>query len=102
MIDSLQSWFTSVCDGEWEHQYGIKIESVDNPGWCVEIDLSGTSLDGHAYESRKVERGGNDWFMARVEDSKFIAGCGPSNLSEAIAEFKLWANGILVDSPPPA
>ncbi len=95
MIDSLQDWFASVCDGEWEHQYGIKIETVDNPGWCIEIELSGTLLDGQAYESQKVERSDNDWFITRVEDSKFIAGCGPSNLSEVVSEFKSWASSIL-------
>ncbi|TMB85990.1 MAG: hypothetical protein E6J45_14585 [Chloroflexi bacterium] len=28
----LQHWYLSRCDGEWEHQRGITIESLDNPG----------------------------------------------------------------------
>ncbi len=92
MIKSLQNWFASVCDGQWEHEYGIKIETVDNPGWYIQIDLAGTGLAEKKYECRTVERGDNDWFKTRIEDARFIAGCGPCNLAEVIAEFTAWAN----------
>jgi hypothetical protein len=28
----LEAWYASRCDGEWEHGYGISIETLDNPG----------------------------------------------------------------------
>ncbi len=37
------------CDGEWEHDYGIKIETLDNPGWLVSIDLLGTDLEDKSF-----------------------------------------------------
>lgn len=40
----LQDWYIQNCDGDWEHCYGIKIETLDNPGWCIDIDLIGTNL----------------------------------------------------------
>ena len=44
MIDWLQNWYCSNCDGGWEHSYGIKIQTLDNPGWHVEIDLMETRV----------------------------------------------------------
>ena len=44
-IQWLQSWYQEQCDNDWEHQYGIKIDSLDNPGWVVTIDLAGTPLE---------------------------------------------------------
>ena len=42
-IEWLQQWYQKNCDGEWEHLYGIEIETLDNPGWHVKIDLEETS-----------------------------------------------------------
>ena len=25
--------FANECDGDWEHENQVKIETVDNPGW---------------------------------------------------------------------
>ena len=46
-IRSYYEWFRSQCDGEWEHDNRIKIETLDNPGWDVWInfDYSQLSLD---------------------------------------------------------
>ncbi|OAX48412.1 hypothetical protein gpAD87_09590 [Paenibacillus sp. AD87] len=38
----LQNWYLENCNGDWEHSYGVKIDTVDNPGWSVEIDLTDT------------------------------------------------------------
>ena len=50
----LQLWYSRQCDGDWEHGLGIRIESLDNPGWSVRIDLKGTNLDGRDGLGRKV------------------------------------------------
>lgn len=42
MVEStkyLDSWLVSMSDGNWEHHNGITIESTDNPGWMLSIDL---------------------------------------------------------------
>ncbi len=36
----LSAWHLRQCDGEWEHRYGVKITTYDNPGWGVEIDIA--------------------------------------------------------------
>ncbi|UCH44768.1 MAG: hypothetical protein JSV11_10785 [Nitrospiraceae bacterium] len=40
-FDRLNRWYINQCNGDWEHQYGIVIETLDNPGWRVKIDLTG-------------------------------------------------------------
>jgi Immunity protein 53 len=41
-ISWLEDWYETQCDGDWEHQHGLKIDTLDNPGWQVQIDLDGT------------------------------------------------------------
>lgn len=41
-ITWLEAWYQQNCDGYWEHSYGIEIETLDNPGWHVKIDLRET------------------------------------------------------------
>ncbi len=50
----LQSWFVNQCNGVWEHEHGISIETTDNPGWLVKIDLVGTALEGCVFPSSKA------------------------------------------------
>jgi len=90
MLETIQDWFASNCNGQWEHECGVKIETIDNPGWYIEIDLSDTPLDSHGYESQVVERSDSDWFNCKVERHKFVAGCGVRNLSEVLEEFRNW------------
>ncbi len=51
-MDSMQrlvQWWRAQCDGEWEHEFGITIETMDNPGWLVKIDLSYTNADVQSF-----------------------------------------------------
>jgi hypothetical protein len=45
-LKQLQNWFSSQCDGDWEHNFGFTIETIDNPGWSLEVDLNNTEFDG--------------------------------------------------------
>jgi len=37
-LTELQAWYVVQCDGDWEHTYGVKIETLDNPGWMLRVD----------------------------------------------------------------
>ena len=39
-LRKLQSWYQAQCDEDWEHGEGITIETLDNPGWSLEIALA--------------------------------------------------------------
>ncbi|WP_035898448.1 Imm53 family immunity protein [Labrenzia sp. DG1229] len=38
-ISQIEKWFAANCDGDWEHQGGLTIKTLDNPGWSVRLDL---------------------------------------------------------------
>jgi len=39
-LDAIDAWLKNMADGLWEHHNGITIESTDNPGWMMRIDLA--------------------------------------------------------------
>jgi len=40
IIQWLQDWTKSQIDGDWEHELGISISMLDNPGWILKADIS--------------------------------------------------------------
>lgn len=90
-IESLQEWFEDQIDGTWEHQRGIKIETLDNPGWSFEADLCGTSLEGAVLDRVDVTRTEDDWLTLMVEEGTFKGFGGPHNLDEIVQQFLAWA-----------
>jgi len=90
-LERLQAWYLRHCDGEWEHRYGVKIGNLDNPGWMIDIDLTGTSNERQRFEPVKVERSEHDWIDARIQENQVRIRCGPSNLDEALRLFLDWA-----------
>ena len=88
----LSAWFESHCDGDWEHSFGVKIETTDNPGWIVEIDLTDTGLEGRVFASFASERSDVDWIRGALDKAVVRIACGTSNLSEAITIFREWVS----------
>lgn len=86
-IELLQNWFTEQCDGEWEHEHGIKIETLDNPGWKIVIPLTQTKLCNKNFTSIDIERGENDWVFCEKKDFNFYGYGGSKNLPEIIMHF---------------
>jgi hypothetical protein len=89
----LQRWYLSRCDGEWEHRHGVTIESLDNPGWRVTIDLAGLPMAGTGCDWAKIDRSEHDWLHWRVADQRFEGGCGATNLGELIGTFLVAVAG---------
>lgn len=36
----IMRWYASQCDGDWEHEHGMSIETIDNPGWALEVSFA--------------------------------------------------------------
>lgn len=83
----LCQWYLSNCDGEWEHEYGVKIETLDNPGWYVEINLVGTELESAVLDRIFVEHSEHSWYSVEIESGRFLGACGPMNLETVIEIF---------------
>jgi len=86
----LQNFYSSRCNGDWEHTWGIKIDTLDNPGWRMIFDLEDTFLESKKFEEVNIERSNNDWIVCKVKNRKFDAAGGPKNLDEIITIFKEW------------
>jgi hypothetical protein len=37
LIEQIQGWYAAQCNGDWEHRYGVSIDTLDNPGWSVTL-----------------------------------------------------------------
>lgn len=87
----IERWYASCCDGTWEHGFGLRIETIDNPGWRIDIDLRGTPLFRQPYDELSIDRSGADWLRCRVRNDRFEGFGGPGNLKELIDRFLAWA-----------
>ena len=90
-VDFLQSWYLAQCNGEWEHALGITIETLDNPGWMVTIDLAGTPLEDHPMPPVRRELSPNDWLVCGVDHNRFRGQGDGQKLGEIIDIFQKWA-----------
>ena len=99
----LQKWYLSHCDGSWEHSFGVKIGNLDNPGWRVFIDLTGTEAESRVLTRVVIERSENNWIVLETESGRFIGHGGPLNLVDILVAFRRWWEGAaddeLVDRP---
>jgi hypothetical protein len=91
LIEEIENWYLSQCDGDWEHDKGIELTTIDNPGWRLRVNLIDTSLQSHVFERLETERDKNDWFHCWIKDGFFEAACGPKNLEEVLGIFIEWA-----------
>ena len=89
-IKWIQEWYKSNCDGYWEHMYGLKLTTLDNPGWAVEIDLSDTNVEEKAFERIQYDNGDEDWILCYVKDGVYNGNGDPDKLLEIFAIFKKW------------
>lgn len=95
----IERWYQEQCDGEWEHDCGVTVETLDNPGWLVKIDLR--DVEPEAAASARVvsvlgdppsEANGNQagpvWMTCKVESGKFIGAGDPTQLRAILAQFR--------------
>ncbi len=95
MIDWLQNWYAGQCDGDWEHEFGIKIETIDNPGWSITIDLTGTKLERLTIPHTLIEKSEDDW-MGSITDNVFKGIGSPQKFNSILAVFKeIWSSNVI-------
>lgn len=90
-LQALQEWYAQMCDGDWEHSFGIKMDTVDNPGWIVSIDIVGTSLSGEICSLEQKFPAG-EWLQVSCDGEVFRIACGPRSLDRGIATFLRFAD----------
>jgi hypothetical protein len=87
----IQAWYASHCDGEWEHTYGVRIVTLDNPGWWVKIDLSGTKLERADFTPKVEHRSETDWLHRKINKGAFNGSGDAMKLEVILGIFLDWA-----------
>lgn len=94
LLKQLQHWHRMHCDSDWEHSYGITIETLDNPGWKVSIDLSDTLLENANFEPVQIgdsESKNDSWIFCYKSQSCFIGMGGCYDLEKILKIFLEWS-----------
>ena len=87
-MSTLVNWYTQQCNGEWEHENGVRIVTLDDRhGWMLDIDLTDSTCASLATPRRVTERSRTDWVSIEIEDARFRARGGPANLTELMSSF---------------
>lgn len=89
----IEKWYKNNCNGDWEHSYGISVDTLDNPGWDIKIDLKNTTLQDRKIEYNLIEKDEDDWYGIKVEDAQFIASGDPAKLEFLLNKFKEFVEG---------
>ena len=94
-MDELLNWLqqtykTDFCNGSWEHEHGLTIDTLDNPGWDFRFDLRDTDLEDAVLEEIQVKTNELDWYICWIEDSTFFGAGGPTNLTNILEVFRDW------------
>ncbi|MEO5371597.1 MAG: immunity 53 family protein [Magnetococcus sp. DMHC-1] len=95
--ERLVNWYKKECNDEWEHTYGVCIDTLDNPGWSLRVDLSETELVDVTFPPLKCNRSEDDWVHCYVIDEIFCGYGGVYNLDELITIFVDWAEKVEQD-----
>ena len=111
-LEEIQNWYKMNCDGDWEHTYGVTIETLDNPGWAVKIELTDTLLED--MEFKAIENGDSEimlsvigdgvyndnvWIKCYKEDSVWTGMGSPDKLEEILKVFLKWEKEQTDTSP---
>jgi len=88
ILEQLIGWFSQQCNGLWEHGSGVTIESLDNPGWSVKINLRETPFEFTQLDEINLVKGDNNWIQCFKKDGDFI-GAGDLSKLPAILEYFL-------------
>jgi hypothetical protein len=90
-IRRLATWYRAQCNGDWEHDDGVQIDTRDNPGWSVRISIRGTAVGDADFAELKELIDEVGWIHCRVVDGHFEGFGGPLELERILVVFLLWA-----------
>ncbi|QNR98348.1 immunity 53 family protein [Stenotrophomonas sp. 169] len=97
-ISLLQKWYARHCDEDWEHSYGINIDTLDNPGWILTVDLADTEFSELLLPRNRLDRSEADWVQSEISGRRYIACGGVLNLEEMVLQFLIFVGEPGVDT----
>ena len=101
-LDWFQSWYLERANGTWEHERGVRITTLDNPGWALKVDLVGTPFESLPEREIQVEISEQNWIYCKIASGRFEGHGGPLNLATLISTFRKWVASDSTDVSPGA
>jgi tRNA(adenine34) deaminase len=89
-LEWLEAWYQSQCDGAWEHNHGIQLESLRQPGWRLTIRLAGTSAENASPQRMNFDSSGGEWIDCTISPERFEGAGDPRRLEQIIGVFRRW------------
>ncbi|MBO0930655.1 immunity 53 family protein [Fibrella aquatilis] len=83
----ISDWFKVNCDGDWEHENQIMIQTISNPGWLLTVDLSDTTLENIEREET-FDNSETDWYFYTISEKKFTGSGDLSKLPSLLYAFQ--------------
>jgi hypothetical protein len=84
-IAVIAKWYSEHCNGEWEHEFGFRISTLDNPGWYIEVDIQRTELEGRLSGRCAVSDASDSWLQHWSDGKTLGVACGPKGLRSGLA-----------------
>jgi Immunity protein 53 len=91
-LERLEDWYLCRCNGDWEHGFGVTIETLDNPGWSLSVDLVGSDLKDKPLDRVEHHASEHEWFACWRQDGKFQGRGGPQMLERLVDVFLTWSD----------
>ena len=96
-LAELQNWYSRQCNGLWEHSSGVEIQSCDNPGWWVKININGTAMESCTFP--EISEGVDSqrlpltpkWLSCRLEGNIWHGAGDETKLEQILKVFLTWA-----------
>ena len=99
LLQWLQEWRSSQCDGSWEHfVLGVRISTDGNKGWTLKIGIEETELEACSFEALSIYHSDQDWLQCSVKDFMFQGTCAPLNLTQLLEVFRTWVEDVSSDT----
>jgi hypothetical protein len=98
LLQALQDWFAEHCDGDWERECGLTIETLDNPGWLVTISLLDTELESRPFRTiqESVDSDDSDeaprWLHCYSTGEMWYGAGDETKLTVIMQTFLSWAS----------
>lgn len=89
----IEEWYLENQAEEWGGTTSVKIETIDNPGWSVKINLQETNLENKSFNDFFDDKSEDDWILCEVKEGFFHGVGDAKKLSTILNIFKEWAEG---------
>jgi hypothetical protein len=98
-LEWLEDWYQRQCNGNWEHSQGMRLRSLDDPGWHLTINLTGTSAENAAPQKISLDTPTGDWITCSISAERFDGSGDTRRLEQIIGVFRKWVETPIRYSP---